>query len=88
MEIEVGEDWEKWKHSLARAVDMGEMVGISHQNIEKIAYTMGEFLHDRIDPANREQRVLADLWSVADSDERKNLASMIVKMVNKDQAKH
>lgn len=42
------------------------------------------FWKKRVEPENREQRVLKELWDVASQDEQRHLASMIVKMVQKD----
>ncbi|MDK2918560.1 MAG: hypothetical protein PWQ37_1293 [Candidatus Petromonas sp.] len=54
-------DWEKWKRTLAKSVEMGEMVGLSEETISKIGVKIGNFLSSSVDPENREQRVLQEL---------------------------
>lgn len=77
-------DWENWKSTLGKAVNLGESVGMSENTIEKLAVKVGSFLAARVDPENREQRLLQELWKVADDSERKLLAGLIVKMVETD----
>ncbi len=77
-------DWHDWKLTLKKAVDMGETVGLSENTIEKIGVKVGSFLSSNVDPENREQRLLQELWRVGDDADRKALSGMIVKMVQSD----
>jgi len=77
-------EWSEWKDTLKKAVDLGESVGMSDSTIEKIAVKIGNFLAARVDPESREQRLLQELWKVADDSERKVLAKLIVNMVETD----
>lgn len=84
MEFEKAEfinDWDKWKGTLSRAINIGQAVGLSQESIEKISVKIGNFLESAIDPENREERVLKELWAVGDDADRKALAGMIIKMV-------
>lgn len=74
-------DWTKWKDTLAKAVHLGEAVGMNDITIDKIAYKIGNFLTAAVDPENREERLLQELWKVADESERKVLAKLIVNLV-------
>lgn len=77
-------NWNKWKATLARAVNIGEAIGMSDETIEKVGYRVGGVLSAVVDPENREQRVLQELWKAGDDQDRKYLAKMIVKMVESD----
>lgn len=77
-------EWAKWKNTLAKAVNLGESVGMSENTIENIAVKVGNVLAANVDPENREQRLLQELWKVADDSERKVLSKLIVKMVETD----
>ncbi|AVX21535.1 Protein of unknown function [Carboxydocella sporoproducens DSM 16521] len=77
-------DWEQWKQTLHSLVDLGERVGLEEETISKAAYKLGNFLADKVDPKNREQRLLKELWDAGDEEERKVLAHLIIKMVNRD----
>ncbi|MER2115852.1 MAG: DUF3243 family protein, partial [Solibacillus isronensis] len=47
---------------------------------------IGEYLAKNVDPQNEQERVLSDLWSVAEKDEKQAIASCIMKLVqNKPQ---
>ncbi|GAA4872040.1 hypothetical protein GCM10023310_59650 [Paenibacillus vulneris] len=75
--------FERWKEFLGERVDQAQKSGMSDETISKIAFQIGEFLADKIDPENNEERVLKDLWDVADETERKTMARLMVKLVNK-----
>lgn len=74
-------NWAEWKDTLGKAVNLGESIGMSDNTIDKIAVKVGNFLAARVDPENREQRLLQELWKVADDSEKKVLAKLIVNMV-------
>lgn len=76
--------WDKWKTSLGDAVNLGQKVGLSENTIDNIATKVGGILSANVDPENREQRVLQELWRSGDDQDRKTLAKMLVNMVQKD----
>jgi len=76
-------DWGKWRKTLAGAVNVGEKVGMGDETIIKTANKIGNFLTNKADPENPEQKILQDLWVVATEKEKHALASTIVKMVQK-----
>lgn len=76
--------WERWKETLAKTVSLAETVGMSEKTIDTIAVKVGTILSARVDPENREQRLLQELWRVADDDERAVLAKLIVNMLQTD----
>lgn len=82
--IETVKEWDKWKKTLGKAVDMGEAVGMSQETVEKIGFRIGNMLSAAVDPENREQRVLQELWRAGDDSDRMALSRMIVKMVQND----
>ncbi|HYE81461.1 MAG TPA: DUF3243 domain-containing protein [Clostridia bacterium] len=77
-------EWSNWKNTLSKAVNLGETVGMSENTIENIAVKVGNVLASRVDPENGEQRLLQELWKVADDGDRKVLAKLVVKMVETD----
>ncbi|MCZ8519988.1 MULTISPECIES: DUF3243 domain-containing protein [Paenibacillus] len=72
--------FERWKEFLGERVEQAERAGMSEDLISKLAYQIGEFLSDKVDPENKEERVLKELWDVADENERRVMASMMVKL--------
>lgn len=77
-------DWDKWKAALGKAVNLGQKVGMSENTIDAIATKVGDFMTANVDPENREQRALHELWQSGSDDDRKALAKMMVNMVQKD----
>lgn len=78
------EQWGKWKKTIKTAVDLGETVGLTEKTVENIGVKIGNILAAKVDPENREQRLLQELWKVGDDTDRQCLSKMIVKMVQTD----
>ena len=49
--------------------------------IQTTAFQIGDYLAKNVDPKNEQERVLSDLWSVANEDEQHALANIVVKLV-------
>jgi hypothetical protein len=78
------DDWDAWKDTLGKAIDISEDVGISKNTVNKVAEKVGTFLANNVDPRNNEERLLKELWNVADSADREMLAKLVVRMVDMD----
>lgn len=85
METPVLESFEQWKTFLSKQVNNAESAGSSQDAIINAATRIGNFLADKVDPKNREQRLLKELWDKGSQDERHALASMVTKMVSDGQ---
>lgn len=77
------ETFDKWKQFLSERIDQAQSVGMNDEMISKLAFQIGEFLEDKVDPKNNEERLLQELWRAGSEDERKSLARMMVKMVDR-----
>ncbi|MDF2723701.1 MAG: hypothetical protein K0Q59_3376 [Paenibacillus sp.] len=73
--------FEKWKEFLSDRVEQAHKVGMSDETIAKLAAQVGEYLSDKINPENTEERILKELWDVADEQEKVALAKCMVKLV-------
>ncbi|MCC3371806.1 DUF3243 domain-containing protein [Cohnella sp. REN36] len=73
-------NFESWKKFLGDRVDAAKNLGIEEDEIAKLAFEIGEFLGDKVDPKNEEQRVLKELWDVGDESERRTMARLMVKL--------
>ncbi|MGE5674767.1 MAG: DUF3243 domain-containing protein [Mycobacterium leprae] len=82
METPVLQDFDQWKSFLSKQVNQAEDAGTNKDTIVNVATRIGNFLADKVDPKNREQRLLKELWDVGTNDERHALAGMITKMVS------
>ncbi|ARA97099.1 MULTISPECIES: DUF3243 domain-containing protein [Geobacillus] len=79
--MSVLDNFEQWKHFLADRLEQAQQQGLSEQVISDVAYQIGDYLAKNVDPKNPEERVLSDLWKVADEKEQHVLANMMVKLV-------
>ena len=77
-------NWEQWKKALAKTVSAAETVGMSEKNIDKIALRIGNILAEKVDPENREQRLLQELWLAGGEKDRSVLARLIVDIIKND----
>jgi hypothetical protein len=75
--------FDKWKSFLSERVEEAKSKGMGEETIEKLAFQIGEFLDNKVDPKNDEERVLKELWDIGDKDERKTIARLMVKLVEK-----
>lgn len=76
-------NFDTWKKFLGDRVAAAKKMGLSEETISKLAYEIGEFLDEKVDPKNDEERVLKELWDVGDESERKTIARMMVKLAEK-----
>ena len=73
-------DWDNWKKFLGQAVEFAEELGLSRDRITSLARQAGEALADSVPPSNPEQKVLKELWSVSDQQEKQTLANLMTKL--------
>ncbi|WP_221564468.1 DUF3243 domain-containing protein [Alkalihalobacillus sp. TS-13] len=79
--MSVLDNWEDWKGFLGQRLNQAEGKGMKDGAITEIATEIGGYLADQVEPKNAEEKVLADLWHVANEEERHSIASMMVKLV-------
>ncbi|WP_067625430.1 DUF3243 domain-containing protein [Alicyclobacillus acidiphilus] len=77
------ESFSHWREFLGEHVDKAQAMGFSDDQITNVASKMGEFLADKVDPKNPEQRLLKEMWECGNEDERRAIASVMVKMSDK-----
>ncbi|MBD1373653.1 DUF3243 domain-containing protein [Hazenella sp. IB182357] len=76
------DNFEQWKEFLHNRVNQAETLGMDRENISELAYQLGDYLAQDIDPQNREEHLLKDLWNCANEEEQKIMANLMVKLVN------
>ncbi|GBG09662.1 hypothetical protein B1748_26205 [Paenibacillus sp. MY03] len=74
-------NFDTWKHFLSDRVTQAKKMGLTEDTIANLAYEIGSFLDEKVDPKNDEESVLKQLWDVGDESERKAIASCMVKLV-------
>ncbi|MDQ0217008.1 DUF3243 domain-containing protein [Peribacillus cavernae] len=79
--MSVLDNWDQWKNFLGDRLQQGEHQGLSQNSVNDLAFEIGDYLAKQVDPKNDQERVLADLWSVASDEEKHSIASVMVKLV-------
>ncbi|KGA98535.1 hypothetical protein AJ85_02985 [Alkalihalobacillus alcalophilus ATCC 27647 = CGMCC 1.3604] len=82
--MSVLDNWDQWKDFLGERLHQAESEGMNHNVISDVAYQVGEYLAAQVEPKNEQERVLAELWKVADESEQHAIANMMVKLVQHD----
>ncbi|HZG61023.1 MAG TPA: DUF3243 domain-containing protein [Anoxybacillus sp.] len=79
--MSVLDNFDQWKSFLGQRLQQAQQQGMNSEVISDIAYQIGDYLAKQVDPKNPEERVLADLWSVANEQEQHAIANAMVKLV-------
>ncbi|WP_409292381.1 DUF3243 domain-containing protein [Peribacillus sp. SCS-37] len=79
--MSVLQNWEEWKGFLGSRLNHAQNEGMDNSVVSDMAYQIGGYLAKQVDPKNDQERVLADLWSVASEEEKHAIANMMVKLV-------
>ncbi|MUT66419.1 DUF3243 domain-containing protein [Paenibacillus sp. NEAU-GSW1] len=70
-----------FKQFLSERVDQAKTMGMTEETIANLAYEIGSFLDEKVDPKNEQERVLKELWDAGDESEKKTIANLMVKLV-------
>ncbi|CAH0211556.1 hypothetical protein SRABI96_02178 [Peribacillus sp. Bi96] len=85
--MSVLDNWDQWKNFLGDRLNQGEQQGLSGGAVTNLAFEIGDYLAKQVEPQNDQEKVLADLWSVASDDEKHAMASVMVKLVENNGSK-
>lgn len=79
--MSVLDNWDQWKNFLGDRLNQGEQQGLSESAVNNLAFEIGDYLANQVKPQNDQEKVLADLWSVASDEEKHAMANVMVKLV-------
>ncbi|WP_042356205.1 DUF3243 domain-containing protein [Bacillus rubiinfantis] len=79
--MSVLDNWKEWQEFLGNRLQHAQNQGMSEGAISSLAHQIGDYLADNVDPKNEQERVLADMWSVASEQEQQAIANVMVKLV-------
>ncbi|MEH7107006.1 MULTISPECIES: DUF3243 domain-containing protein [Bacillaceae] len=82
--MSVLDNWKQWQDFLGDRLQHAQNEGMSEGAINSLAYQIGGYLADNVDPKNEQERVLSDMWSVASPDEQQAIAKVMVKLVKSE----
>lgn len=81
--MSVLDNFNQWKDFLSDRLQQAQGDGIDQQTISNLAYEVGDYLAQQVQPKNEEEKILAELWQVASPEEQHAIANMMVKLVQK-----
>lgn len=81
------DNWDQWKNFLGDRLNQGEQQGLSESAVNNLAFEIGDYLAKQVEPQNDQEKVLADLWSVANDQEKHAMASVMVRLVENNGTK-
>ncbi|MEH7250506.1 MULTISPECIES: DUF3243 domain-containing protein [Bacillaceae] len=79
--MSVLDNWKQWEDFLADRLHQAQNEGMSDGAISALALQIGDYLAEQVEPKNEQERILSDLWSVADKEEQQAIANIMVKLV-------
>jgi Protein of unknown function (DUF3243) len=79
--MSVLDNWKQWEDFLADRLHQAQNEGMSEGAISALALQIGDYLSEQVEPKNEQERILADLWSVADKEEQQAIANIMVKLI-------
>ncbi|WP_110929481.1 DUF3243 domain-containing protein [Bacillus massiliglaciei] len=85
--MSVLDNWDQWKNFLGDRLHQGESQGLDGSAISNLAFEIGDYLANQVEPQNEQERIMADLWSVASDQEKHAIASVMVKLVENNGTK-
>lgn len=83
MDNNVLDNFDKWKEFLGTQVDRAQAMGMSEDQIANAASRIGDFLSNKVDPKNPQERLLKQMWEVCDEGEQKTMARIMVRLSDK-----
>ncbi|MEJ8548340.1 DUF3243 domain-containing protein [Brevibacillus borstelensis] len=79
--MSVLDNFRDWKTFLGERVEQAKQAGMESDTLQNVAYQIGGYLAEQVDPKNDQERLLKQLWDAGDEEQQKALASLMVKLV-------
>jgi hypothetical protein len=79
--LDFTKDWTTWRETLQDGIAAARGIGIPDEDIKDMAVRLGDFLAEKVCPATKEEELIKEIWTVAEPEERRVLASVIFRML-------
>jgi len=80
--MSVLDNFSSWKEFLNERVDQAQKVGMNNETISNLAFQIGDYLAEQVDPKNNEEKLLKELWESSNEEQQKVLAQIMVNYVD------
>jgi hypothetical protein len=79
--MSVLDNWEQWKEFLGERLDGADSKGLTGSAVNEMAYRIGDYLASEVEAKTPEEKILSDLWRVADEQEQHTIANLMLKYI-------
>ncbi|HEY8394511.1 MAG TPA: DUF3243 domain-containing protein [Thermaerobacter sp.] len=79
----VTDQFQQFARELSQRVRAAQSAGMSQDEIKARAQEIGDWLARAVEPRTPEQRLLKEMWQVANQQEQEAIASSLVKLVQR-----
>lgn len=86
--MSVLENFGQWKGFLADRLHNAESEGIQGKVANEMAFRIGDYLSEQVEPQNNEERLLRELWEAGTEEEQHVLANLMIKIVDDEGSQH
>ncbi|WP_232697117.1 DUF3243 domain-containing protein [Brevibacillus daliensis] len=80
--MSVLENFGDWKEFLSTRVQQATTAGMNSDTIQNVAFQIGGYLSEQVEPKNDQERLLKQLWDAGDEEQRRAIATVMVKLVS------
>ncbi|WP_252311537.1 DUF3243 family protein [Sinobaca sp. H24] len=81
---EILDSYQGFQDYLKKQIHKGEKVGLNEEQLAKGAERVAEHLNKKEDPKNPEEKLLHEMWNVADDEEKRPLARVLVRLAKEE----
>ena len=74
--------FDQWTETLHKQLELGRELKLSEALIQKGAKLIGDYLAAWVDPDVPENKLLKNLWELADKSEKQAITSLMIKLVD------
>ncbi|WP_018924570.1 DUF3243 family protein [Salsuginibacillus kocurii] len=74
------QSYNQFQDYLKSKIEKGEALGLNEHQIAKGAERVAEYLKRHEEPRNTEEKLLQEMWKVADEDEKHAMGHILVKL--------
>ncbi|QIA27291.1 DUF3243 domain-containing protein [Thermaerobacter sp. PB12/4term] len=79
----VTDQFQQFARELSQRIQAAQQAGMSQQDIKARAQQIGDWLAQEVEPRTPEQRLLKEMWQVANQQEQEAIASSLVKVIQR-----
>ncbi|AQY39144.1 DUF3243 domain-containing protein [Bacillus thuringiensis] len=77
--MSVLDNFDQWKFFLGERLEQAQEKGLTGDAVSDMAFRVGDYLANEVEGQNDQEKLLAELWKVANEQEQHTIANLMVK---------